>query len=117
MGRELYNYGCMDLWFTKVTCAKFVSDYKLSISKPTNFNLESYYKGTLLLDDFGFEKKAFNQTELIGDVIFERDRNRVRTFITTNLSPTEVYDRYGNVVSDRINGYNIIRWTGTSFRQ
>ena len=83
-----------------------------------SFNLESYYKGSLLIDDLGVEKLAFNSYELMEQILFERYRNNALTFMTTNLKPGEIGERYGSRIDDRLQEmFNIIKWEGASFRE
>ena len=84
----------------------------------SSFNLDAYKRGNLYIDDLGFEKKAFNNHELIGELLFERYRNNALTFVTTNHSPKEISGRYGARIGDRLaEMFNIIKWEGESLRQ
>ena len=80
-------------------------------------NLSSFYKNRLIIDDLGVENKAFNSYELLEQLLFERHRYEALTFITTNISMTNVLERYGSRIADRIPQMcNIITWKGESFR-
>lgn len=115
----LVNQGNPSLWFSQVSAGSFVDDYMRSAKDPSStFNLKGYYKGKLYIDDLGFEKKAFNSTELFAEVLFERNRNKSITYATTNLKPSQLTERYGDRIGDRLpEMFNIIKWEGESFRE
>ncbi len=120
VGKDLItNVNCNDVWFSVINTASFVDDYMKSTSdKHSNFSLKNYHKGKLYIDDLGFEKKAFNKTELLADLLFERYRNNAVTFVTTNLSPLQITEKYGGRIGDRLQEmFNIIKWEGESFRK
>ena len=84
----------------------------------TGFELEFYYKGYLYIDDLGLEKKAFNSQEIMGQLLFERNRIGSITFVTTNMKPSEIAQRYGDHIGDRLpEMFNIIKWDGPSRRE
>jgi len=58
--------------------------------KESTFLISNYYKGKLYIDDLGKEKKAFNKNEIVGELLFERNRVGGKTFVTTNLSPLKI---------------------------
>ncbi len=63
---------------------------------------ESYKKrNTLIIDDFGYEKKNFGNNELAG-LIHTRHKNRLKTHISTNFIPDDIIARYGKVTYERI---------------
>lgn len=120
IGKELVTMrNCFDLWFNCISSGSFVDQYmEAAKNESSNFNIKFFYKGKLYIDDLGFEKKAFNKTELLGEVLFERYRNRALTFVTTNLKPSEITERYGERIGDRLpEMFNIIKWEGESFRK
>lgn len=120
MGRELATKAnCNDLWFSQISAGSFVDEYMASTKDDhTNFRVENYYRGKLYIDDLGFEKKAFNKTELFGQVLFERNKRGSKTFVTTNLKPYELTEKYGERIGDRLpEMFNIINWSGESFRE
>lgn len=120
IGRELFmRFNYTGLWFTKISCGSFVDIYMREVKTDgSTFELRNYYKGVLYIDDLGFEKKAFNKTEIIADILFEREKLGSRTFITTNLKPSEITQRYGDRIGDRLPAmFNIINWKGKSFRK
>ncbi|MEO2126849.1 MAG: hypothetical protein ABGW91_01700 [Christiangramia sp.] len=119
MGKYLYNLNNTDFWFPKISTGSFVDRYINSLKNSSStFDLDAYRRGNLYIDDLGFEKKAFNNHELIGELLFERYRNNALTFVTTNLSPREVSERYGARIGDRLaEMFNIIKWEGESLRQ
>lgn len=122
VGRELVvkrNYS--GIWFSAISANSLVKDYMSdATNKETSSDkfLSKYYKGKLYIDDLGFEQMAFNKTELIADVLFERHRHGSVTFATTNLTPKQLGDRYGDRIADRLpEMFNIIKWEGESLRE
>ena len=118
IGFKLTKFGCYDLWFRMISSKSFVKDYMESTkSNESNFILKSYYTGNLYIDDLGLEGKAFATEELLGTLLFERDKKSGVTFVTTNKKPSEIFDRYGPAIGDRAKQmFNIIKWKGESFR-
>lgn len=122
IGKKLiHDRGIGDLWFPKISCGSFVDNYMIEVKLPNNirtWTIEDYYKGRLYIDDLGFEKLAFNSTELLGQLLFERHKKQAITFVTTNLKPSEITKRYGMRIGDRLpEMFNIINWQGKSYRK
>jgi len=119
MGKELISQGNSLMWFRMVSAGELVERYMSeSTNKESTFRIENFHKGKLYIDDLGFEEKAFGRTELLGEVLFERHRKNSRTFLTTNLNPTQIGQRYGARIEDRLpEMFNIIKWEGQSFRK
>ncbi|CAL2077492.1 conserved protein of unknown function [Tenacibaculum sp. 190524A02b] len=118
-GRSLYlKTGFKRMNFKSISCGDFVGLYMASSKKKhLEFNLSTFQKIKLYIDDLGVEPKAFNAYELMEQVLFERYRNNALTFITTNLTPLEIAERYGARIGDRLPEMcNIIIWKGDSFR-
>lgn len=122
VGRELMvkkNYP--GVWFSSISANRLVKDYMAeSTNRDSNSDtyLRKYYKGNLYIDDLGFEQMAFNKTELLGDVLFERHREGSLTFVTTNETPASLGKRYGDRIADRMpEMFNIIKWEGKSLRE
>ncbi|MFC2110769.1 hypothetical protein ACFLSU_09395, partial [Bacteroidota bacterium] len=124
IGRFLAKYGYMQLYFIDYTAKEIVKN-KEDLSKnkserspnlkPLNLN-----SGTIYIDDVGTEPKFFGQ-EVIGDLFQERymksKRKPQRTLITSNMNPSELSEKYGIQVEDRIpEMFNIIKWEGDSRR-
>ena len=109
--------------FTAISAPWLVNAYmsanaNASAKRNSNFDIEYYQKNTLYLDDLGAEHLCFNSFELLSDVLFERHRNQARTYVTTNFSPSELANRYGDRIGDRLpEMFNIIKWSGESFRK
>jgi len=121
VGKELITKkNCSDLWFNAISSGSFVDQYMRSAGDRENvevFDIKTYYTGKLYIDDLGFEKKAFNKTELFGEILFERNRDNAKTYATTNLKPSELTNKYGERIGDRLPEMsNIIEWNGESFR-
>lgn len=120
IGKELVKKrNDTSLWFNRISSGSFVDEYmRASRDKESTFSLKNYYNGKLYIDDLGFEKKAFNKTEVFADVLFERNKNKAITFVTTNHKPSEITERYGERIGDRLpEMFNIIKWEGKSFRK
>lgn len=120
VGRELITKAhCNNIWFNCISAGSFVERYMNAAKDNLNiFSLKNNYTGQLYIDDLGFEEKAFNKTEIIGELLFERNRRNVKTFVTTNLKPSEIAERYGERIGDRLpEMFNIIQWNGESFRE
>lgn len=107
------------LWFPRTSTINLLTRYYESQKDPaSNFKLENYYRGKLYLDDLGKEDKAYNREEIIGKLLFERHRRKVKTFVTTNEKPSAIAARYGNHIGDRLpEMFNIIKWEGKSWRE
>ncbi|MDT0690049.1 hypothetical protein RM549_09660 [Salegentibacter sp. F188] len=107
------------LWFPSISTVHMLTRYYESQKDNTsNFKLESYYHGKLYLDDLGKEDKAYNREEIIGKLLFERHRRKLKTFVTTNENPSAIAARYGNHIGDRLpEMFNIIKWEGKSWRE
>jgi predicted ATPase len=107
------------LWFPRISTINMLTRYYEAQKDPaSNFKLESYYHGKLYLDDLGKEDKAYNREELIGKLLFERHRRKLKTFVTTNEKPSAIAARYGNHIGDRLpEMFNIIKWEGESWRE
>lgn len=118
-GRDIYSEtGVKRMLFRKISCGSFVSAYMMATkSKHMSFDLKEFLRGRLFIDDLGVEKLAFNNFELLEQVLFERYSNNALTFLTTNLSPSEIENRYGKRIGDRLQEmFNYIKWEGSSFR-
>lgn len=120
VGKELIvNKNCNLLWFSHISAGSFVDEYMAATKdEHSTFKIENYYTGKLYIDDLGFEKQAFNRTELFGELLFERNRKKALTYVTTNLKPSELTKRYGERIGDRLpEMFNILKWEGKSFRE
>lgn len=84
--------------------------------KDTILNIE-----LLIIDDFGTEKMTESRYEELLEIINTREINNsrrpCRTIITTNLSPREIFDTYGERIASRILGfYDILKFEGDDIR-
>lgn len=121
MARELVvQHGYQGLWFSKMSAPWMVEEYMASHKDGYigTFQIQNYYKGKLFIDDLGAEKLAYGKDELFESVLFERHRNGAMTYISTNLMPKEISERYGVRVGDRLPEYlNFINLKGKSLRE
>lgn len=121
MNNELYQrFQRHAFGFTKISAPWFVNHFMQNAKdkKKTGIDLDYYQKHKLYIDDLGAEHLCFNSYELLGDILFERHRHNATTYVTTNLTPTEIGERYGDRVGDRlVQMFNVIRWEGESFRK
>lgn len=88
----------------------FFPDLLDEIKKSFNSNqdaiLEKYADiDLLILDDLGAEKPSEWVSEKVNQIIDDRYRNNKRLIITTNLSMSEMRDRFGARNTDRIIEY------------
>lgn len=122
VARKLMLYhGNNSMWFSGRIAPYFTEKY-MEAAKDTagqsTFKLEQYYKGKLYVDDLGMERLAFTEFDVLGELLFYRHRNEVKTFITTNVSPSKFGEKYGMRMGDRLpEAYNIIHFDGTSKRK
>jgi len=113
------KFGIKDFCFPRRSAISIVNNFMNSVkNNDRTFDLENYKHNRLYIDDLGNEKKAFKDHELMADLLFERNRNKALTFVTTNMSPNEIAKRYGLRIGDRLaEMFNIIKWEGESLRQ
>ncbi len=107
------------LWFPRISTVQMLQQYYDAQKNPSsNFKLLNFYREKLYLDDLGKEDKAYNREEIIGKLLFERHRRKLKTFVTTNENPSTIAARYGNHIGDRLpEMFNIIKWEGKSWRE
>lgn len=119
MAIELLDQNCKNLWFSQITSANLVENFMNSAkNSASNFDIRSYHNGKLYIDDLGSEKLAFGNTDVVAELLFERNRNNAITFATSNNSPIQLQERYGNRIADRLpEMFNIISWKGESYRK
>ena len=118
VGKRLLKIGIKNYWFSTYSSISLVEDYMQAAKDPTsNFDFKNLTKGKLYLDDVGFEDLAFGRKDVLADLFFERNRTGAITFVTTNETPSQLAIRYGGRIADRlIEDFNIIKWSGSSFR-
>lgn len=120
VGKEIVTkFHIAQLWFPRISAISMVTHYYQSLKDPkSTFALKDYYRGKLYIDDLGKEEKAFNREEIIEKVLFERHRRKLKTFVTTNDTPSAIAQRYGSHIGDRLpEMFNIIKWEGKSWRE
>ena len=120
IGKAIFKHtGSTQLWFPHISSIDMLTRYyEAQRDSTSNFKLEDYYCGKLFLDDLGKEDKAYNREEIIGKLLFERHRRKLKTYVTTNDNPSAIAARYGNHIGDRLpEMFNIIKWEGKSWRE
>ena len=121
MAKDLItSQGFQGLYFSKCTAPWLVMERMRSIEDgyTGSFDIASYHKGKLYIDDLGAEKLCFNKYELLEEILFQRHRNNALTMVTTNLTPEEIGKRYGARVYDRLGEmFHMIQWQGKSKRE
>jgi len=71
----------------------------------------------LVLDDFGIEKTTEWVQQTANYLICKRDSNNMPTIVTSNLSPDEIGNAYGDRVASRLIGdHGAIHFTGPDYR-
>jgi DNA replication protein DnaC len=84
-------------------------------------DFEQWVSGNLYIDDVGTEDKVYGRelfSKLLQDRYIYAKRKPTKTFVTTNSRISEMAERYGIQVEDRLKEmFNIIIWTGDSRRK
>ncbi|GEC77723.1 hypothetical protein [Flavobacterium aquatile] len=120
-----------DYHFKIISSIKLKTEFEgLQNSYQKNDFYNKYSKGFFCIDDVKAEDLANNygKTNLINELIYLRDENKVKTIISSNLdenypdstemSIQQLKDKYGERACDRILGFsNIIHVNGKSFRR
>jgi DNA replication protein DnaC len=71
----------------------------------------------LVVDDFGIEKTTEWVQQTANFLICKRDNNNMPTIVTSNLSPDDIGNTYGDRVASRLIGdYGAIHSTGPDYR-
>lgn len=107
--------------FKIVTANEVVREYDETGSQALKMHLSH----RIMFDDFGSENigKHYGKTEEVFKTIIEERYNlfinkRVPTYLTSNLSLSQIKNRYGDRVSSRINEmFNVIVMTGDDRRK
>tara|TARA_R110000764_G_scaffold229121_1_gene319888 strand:- start:41 stop:802 length:762 start_codon:yes stop_codon:yes gene_type:complete len=112
------------LWFSKVSCNALVAEFE-SLNSNNKSEKKYFFKkynnaAVIYFDDFGTESNAsnFGIKNLLKDILEERYDNKKRTLLTSNLSLSEIEQKYGKRIFDRLQEmFNIIQMPGKSFRK
>lgn len=87
-----------------------------------NFEMLSKYQGALAIDDLGTEtllKRNYgNESFPLVELIYKRYDERLPLVFTTNLKASEVKERYGERIADRMNERAVlVKFTNNSYRR
>lgn len=119
------QYGLRALWFPIISAQEVVDRY--NTEKKKDDVIEYYSKGTFLFDDLGSETVGNNvyqygKEDIFVRILLNRYRNfetrRTKTHITTNLDFSQIENRYGRQISDRlVRMFNRLKLDGASRRK
>ena len=99
------------LFITAPTLLMKIRDSFRDNTSDSEISLVEYYSGVpcMILDDLGADRATDWAIETLYLIIDGRDSNLKPTFITTNLSITEIEQHYGARIASRIAGMSIIK--------
>ena len=113
------------MWFPSIAAQEVVAKYNAEKNK--DHIIDYYSKGTFLFDDLGSETVGNNvyqygKEEIFVRILLNRYRNfeslGTKTHVTTNLSLSQIGNRYGTQISDRfIRMFNRLKLDGPSRRK
>ena len=118
VGSDLIQMGNKDFWLTHVSSNSFSEKYRESLKQTdSTFSFEKYFTGKLYIDDLGTEEPLYRNNDPIQRLLLERYIAKSLTFATTNLTPPELAERYGERIGDRLpEMFNILKYEGESLR-
>lgn len=92
------------------------------IAKDENCMNEAKKAQILCIDDMGLEPTEVldfgNSINPVIEILEHRYRQQLFTFITTNLTPRQIREKYGDRIADRFNEMmKCIVYTNTTFRR
>ena len=109
--------------FEMVNCNKLAAQFDGRYDEIDYYTKENYCGGFLCFDDLGDEREINhygNRINLMAEVLKERYVNvpHNRTMVTTNLTPEQIKEKYGERVYSRMREmFNIIPIAGSDLRQ
>ena len=122
---EMIKRCIFDLWAKELTIftAPYIKDefYREDHDRASVAHQAKVYP-FLGINDIGLERATVKGDELIRDVLYERFERRLYTFITTNLSVSQLYRRYeyndavGRMTDRFKHMFNYVKLSGASFR-
>lgn len=111
------------IWVPMIHTHKVVEEFNLSNSSHKDYVIKYYSNGKYLFDDLGSENQASNygKEDIFTRILELRYSNYMnkgtKTFITSNLSLTDIKNRYGSRIFDRfLQMFNILELNGKSRR-
>jgi DNA replication protein DnaC len=105
--QKIYNY-FPDNSFKFATTSQVVTDYNKPNDKGGDEAITRYKNGDWCFDDFGSEEMGshFGKIEVMKEIILRRYEMFInygnKTYLTTNLSPQMIEERYGERVMSRL---------------
>ncbi len=120
VAKALLDKGKIVIYQTAFKILEILEDYKFSRNKTPELKMsyESLFDCDLLIvDDLGTEfTNTFTNIEIF-NIINTRIINNKKTIISTNLSPAEIINIYGDRVSSRLFGsFTMLRFYGPDLR-
>jgi DNA replication protein DnaC len=119
------RYQVRELWFPSISTQEVVAKFNTERNKEDV--IQYYSKGIFLFDDLGAEMVGNNiyqygKEEVFVRILLNRYRNfesrGTKTHITTNLSLSQIENRYGKQLSDRfVQMFNLLKLDGASRRK
>lgn len=109
IANKLLDYGYEVMFVTSYKLnSMFLSNHITDIATRTQFLDNLCDIDVLIIDDLGAENHYNNVSiEYLFDVINERTLNNKSTFISTNLTPESIQDRYGDRLFSRLSDQQI----------
>ncbi len=120
ISKALLDKGRIVVYQTAFKILEILEEYKFSRNKTPELKLSYellFDCDLLIIDDLGTElTNSFTTTEIF-NIINSRIIQNKKTIISTNLSPAEIIEIYGDRISSRIFGkFNLLRFYGPDLR-
>lgn len=117
IGRILYEkYQDTFMWFNPINCNEINAEFLSNENDKGNL-LKKYSKGNRYFDDFGTEKHYYGDY-IMREILENRHLDlKWKTYITSNLSLSEIEEKYGGRVGSRIRQmFNVLQMPGDDYR-
>lgn len=120
---KIFSYNNTSKCINDIWTASKLWNYATS-NESDNYKRDIYRWKNFVIDDIGIENREHYGNDVIGSLLFERydifegTSGANKTHVTTNLTPNQLLDRYGERLYDRMKGmFNVIVLKGPSFRK